>query len=96
MLSTGAMIKLGKVYGNLMVDVKASNEKLYQRAVSIVCASTGVSEEEARSVLEKSNFACKPAIVSILLGITPEEALTALANADGRIAEAIKNGKPTA
>lgn len=95
-LSTGVMIKLGKVYGNLMVDVKASNEKLYQRAVSIVCASTGVSEEEARSVLEKSNFACKPAIVSILLGITPEEALTALANADGRIAEAIKNGKPTA
>lgn len=40
-LSTATMIKLGKVYGNLMVDVKASNEKLYQRAISIVCTATG-------------------------------------------------------
>lgn len=92
-LSTAVMIKLGKVYGNLMVDVKASNEKLYQRAVSIVCTSTGVTEDEAKQVLEQCHFACKPAIVSILLGVTPEEAVTALEKADGRIADALKNGK---
>ena len=48
MLSTGAMIKLGKVYGNLMVDVKSTNEKLTQRAKLIVCEATGLDIEEAK------------------------------------------------
>ena len=67
MLSTGAMIKLGKVYGNLMVDVKASNEKLYQRAVStneklreravgIVMRAASVDTERARRALELANM----------------------------------------
>lgn len=92
-LSTATMIKLGKVYGNLMVDVKASNEKLYQRAISIVCTATGVSEAEARTALERCGFACKPAIVCLLMGLTPEEAAEALDKADGRIAQVIRSAK---
>lgn len=92
-LSTATMIKLGKVYGNLMVDVKASNEKLYQRAISIVCTATGVSEAEARTALERCSFACKPAIVCLLMGLTPEEATEALDKADGRIAQVIRSAK---
>ncbi len=92
-LSTATMIKLGKVYGNLMVDVKASNEKLYQRAISIVCTATGVSETEARTALERCGFACKPAIVCLLMGLTPEEAAEALDKADGRIAQVIRSAK---
>ena len=95
MLSTVTMIKLGKVYGNLMVDVKASNEKLYQRAVSIVCTATGAQEDEARAALEKCGYACKPAIVSILLGLTPEEAAAALERADGRIAQVLRHASAT-
>lgn len=95
MLSTVTMIKLGKVYGNLMVDVKASNEKLYQRAVSIVCTATGAEEDEARAALEKCGYACKPAIVSILLGLTPEEAAAALKRADGRIAQVLRHASAT-
>ena len=95
MLSTVTMIKLGKVYGNLMVDVKASNEKLYQRAVSIVCTATGAEEDEARAALEKCGYACKPAIVSILLGLTPEEAAAALERADGRIAQVLRHASAT-
>lgn len=95
MLSTVTMIKLGKVYGNLMVDVKASNEKLYQRAVSIVRTATGAEEDEARAALEKCGYACKPAIVSILLGLTPEEAAAALERADGRIAQVLRHASAT-
>ena len=54
-LSTGAMIKLGKVYENLMVDVKPSNEKLVNRCISIVQSATGRPEEEAKHVLEQCN-----------------------------------------
>ncbi|MDO5299343.1 MAG: N-acetylmuramic acid 6-phosphate etherase [Clostridia bacterium] len=89
MLSTGVMVKMGKVYGNLMVDVKASNEKLYQRAVSIVCTAAGVGEKKAREALEKSGYSCKTAIVMLLLDLGPEEANDALRRADGHIAAAI-------
>ena len=51
MISTSVMIKLGKVYGNLMVDVKASNEKLLERTVSIVMSATGIDDKKARMVL---------------------------------------------
>lgn len=89
MLSTAVMIKMGKVYGNLMVDVKASNEKLYQRAVSIVCTVTKANEETVRQTLKKCNYSCKTAIVMLLLGLDAGEANAALEAADGRIAKAI-------
>lgn len=86
MLSTGAMIKLGKVYGNLMVDVKPSNEKLVRRCVTIVCTATDCDEATAIAALETCDFRPKTAIVMILCGVGAEEARTLLANADGRIA----------
>ena len=89
MLSTAVMIKLGKVYGNLMVDVRATNEKLVHRAVSIVCTATGVSEQEAKDALDACGQSCKLAIVSILLGCGVEEAQARLDAAQGHIGRAI-------
>ncbi len=93
LLSTCVMIKMGKVYGNLMVDVKASNEKLYHRAVSIVCAATGTDEQTAQATLEKCDFHCKTAIVMLLLGLDAAEARAVLDAADGRIAQALRQRK---
>lgn len=86
MLSTGAMIRMGKVYGNLMVDVKPSNEKLILRCRSIVCQAAEVSEEEAVKALEACGYRCKTAIVMLLFGMTAPEAEAALARSGGRIA----------
>lgn len=88
-LSTGAMIKLGKVYENLMVDVKPSNEKLVNRCISIVQSATGRPEEEAKHVLEQCNYHPKTAIVMLLCGINAQEAKQALDRAEGHVANAI-------
>lgn len=93
MISTGAMVKLGKVYGNLMVDVKCSNEKLHQRAVNIVCEATGENQETARKALQDSGFSCKTAIVMLLTGVDADAAREALERADGRIAKVISGGR---
>ena len=93
MLSTCVMIKLGKVYGNLMVDVQATNQKLVNRAIRIVCTSTGVSEQEAEEALKRCGFSCKTAIVMLLLNVEAPEAERLLAASDGRIARAIENGR---
>ena len=90
MLSTGAMIKLGKVYGNLMVDVKPSNEKLIRRCVTIVCSATGCTEAVAVAALEACEYRPKTAIVMVLCGVAPEEAQEMLKNAGGRIADVLK------
>ncbi len=66
MLTTGAMIKIGKVYGNLMVDVHATNEKLRDRARRIVVAATNCNDAEAALALEKCNGHAKSAINLIL------------------------------
>ena len=90
MLSTGAMIKLGKVYGNLMVDVKPSNQKLIHRCKRIVSEATGVTEEAAAKVLELCDYRPKIAIVMLLCGVTADEARSLLEAHDGRISSAIK------
>ena len=90
MLSTGAMIRLGKVYGNLMVDVKPTNEKLVRRCVTIVCEATGEPEEKAVQALESCDYHCKTAIVMLLCGKTADEARALLHRADGRVAEALR------
>lgn len=89
MLSTGVMIHLGKVYSNLMVDVKATNQKLRARAVTIVCAATGVSREEAAEALELADYASKTAIIMILCDVDKETANEMLALRKGRIADVI-------
>ena len=89
MLSTCSMIKLGKVYGNLMVDVKATNEKLIHRCERIVIIAADVTEEEAISYLEKCDYRPKIAIVMIKCGVDAETAKKLLKEFDGRIADVV-------
>ena len=90
MLSTGTMIKLGKVYGNLMVDVKPSNEKLIRRCVTIVCNATGCDDATATAALEVCGYRPKTAIVMVLCGVNAEEAKEMLDKADGRVAQVVE------
>ena len=87
MLSTGVMVKLGKVYGNLMVDMKATNDKLHERAIRIVMQAADVSRERAAQALAEADGHCKPAIVSLLFGLDYQSALAALNRAQGRIGD---------
>lgn len=89
MLSTGAMVKLGKVYGNLMVDVKPSNQKLIDRCITIVQNATGVSREAAKQTLEKCDYRPKTAIVMIKKNISAKEAIEALEMVGGHVSAAI-------
>ena len=89
MLSTGTMIKLGKTYGNLMVDVQPTNLKLIARTRRIVMQATGVSEEEAESALSQCGHHPKTAILMLLKGVDASEAETLLKACDGRIKEAM-------
>ncbi|MGL5652762.1 MAG: N-acetylmuramic acid 6-phosphate etherase [Paraclostridium sp.] len=91
MLSTGSMIKMGKVYGNLMVDVKATNEKLVERSKKIVCEATGVSFKEAETILTETDFDVKLSIFMILSNLEKEEAKVILVKNNGYIAKALKN-----
>lgn len=88
MLTTASMIKLGKVYGNLMVDVQMTNEKLFKRAENIVKMATGASDEEARAALKEQNYHTKAAILQILTGLKGEEAAELLQKHNGYLREA--------
>lgn len=90
MLSTGSMIKLGKVYGNLMVDVKPSNEKLIRRCVTIVVNATGCDDAAATAALEACGYRPKTAIIMVLCGVNAEEAVALLDKADGRVAKVLE------
>ena len=76
-----------------MVDVQATNQKLVNRAVRIVCAAAGVEEKEAEEALKQSGFSCKTAIVMLLLKTDAAEAARLLAGSDGRIAQVIQNNR---
>jgi N-acetylmuramic acid 6-phosphate etherase len=91
MLSTATMIRLGKVYGNLMVDVRASNQKLRQRAVSIVQQITGVDKDTAISKLSETGYEVKPALVMLLADVDLSEARRRLDSADGLIRNALES-----
>ena len=90
MLSTATMIKMGKVYSNLMVDVCASNQKLVARAVSIVRSATQADEETALSALRQADFSCKTAIVMLLCGVDAEKAHALLKGVDGHVSDAVR------
>ena len=89
MLSTGSMIKLGKVYGNLMVDVQTTNEKLVERAKKIVSEATGLNIEESTKILNETNFDVKLAIFMVLSNLDKNEAKAKLDEAKGYIAKAL-------
>lgn len=90
MISTTVMVKLGKVYGNLMVDVKATNEKLKVRAQRIIEMTTEVEGEAAVKLFEDSGESVKVAILMAHTGMDKEEAEKMLTLHDGRIRPAIK------
>src|SRR5919202_970349 len=83
MLTTTAMIRSGKVYGNLMVDLTASNTKLRRRARRIVCTVTGVDEAQAERLLEQTGYRAKPAILMALANCSAAEAHRRLEAAGG-------------
>ncbi|MCA0986924.1 N-acetylmuramic acid 6-phosphate etherase [Guptibacillus algicola] len=91
MITTASMIKLGKVYRNLMVNVQASNEKLRKRAVSIIQEITGVDEVEASRASEKAGGDVRVAIVMLLLGVNVEEAKVVLEKKNGNLAELMRD-----
>jgi len=91
MLTTASMIRLGKVYENMMIDLQRTNKKLVERSKRIVMTITGVSYEEAEEYLAKSKGHVKSALVMILAKVDYNEAQLRLKRADGFVRKAILN-----
>lgn len=91
MLSTATMVRMGKVYGNLMVDLQLTNEKLVDRGKRIVMNATECDEETARKVLANSGNRPKTAILMILANISREEAEKKLIESNGFIKKALSH-----
>lgn len=91
MISTGAMVKIGKVYQNLMVDMQATNVKLVDRACRMVSQATGCAAEEAEAALSQTDYAVKPAILMILSGITAPQAQSRLEKHNGFLRAALED-----
>jgi N-acetylmuramic acid 6-phosphate etherase len=94
MITTGAMIRLGKTFGNLMVDMRATNEKLVDRSERILMEVCEVSRDVARELLDKSGGVVKDAIVMHFLGVSLEEAERKLDEAGGVIRRAVHRPPP--
>lgn len=90
MITTGAMVRIGKAYQNLMVDVVQSNEKLETRAENIVMAATGVERSQARQTIDAAGGKVKLAITMILTGRDVEQAAQLLEEAGGRVRDALR------
>lgn len=95
MISTTAMIRLGKVYENLMVDVHISNFKLKKRAIGIVQTITGVSEKEAEELLQRAHNEVKTAIVMHISDLDYSKAKQLLEQTKGHVRKAIELGRPS-
>lgn len=93
MLTTTSMIKLGKTYENMMIDLQMTNKKLIERAKRIVMTITGLNYEESTKYLEASNYHVKSALVMILANVSFEEAKSRLEKADGFVRKAISLNK---
>ena len=90
MLTTGSMIRSGKVYGNLMVDVEATNQKLVQRQVNIVMQATDCDDATARAALTGCGGHCKTAILMVLADLNADEAKALLGQHQGFIRQALQ------
>jgi N-acetylmuramic acid 6-phosphate etherase len=90
MITTTAMIRLGKVYENMMIDLQMTNLKLHERAKRIIMTITGISYDEAAEYLIKSDFHVKSAIVMIKANVNLREAKTRLKRANGFVRAAIE------
>ena len=90
MLTTASMIRLGKIYENMMIDLQMTNKKLVERSKRIVMTITGVSYEKAADILKKANGHVKTALVMIKANVSAPEARTRLKKADGFVRKAIE------
>ena len=90
MISTISMVRLGKTYGNLMVDVVATNDKLRARVRRIVAQATGAERDRVDEALDASGGDAKVAIVSLLAGIDAEEARRRLDRVGGVVRKALE------
>jgi len=88
-LTTTAMVRVGKVWGNLMVDLQVTCQKLQDRSERILMTTTGVDREEAKGVIEASAGSVKTAIVMSRLGVSKEAAEERLRGAEGRIRDVV-------
>ena len=88
-LTTLSMVQLGKVYGNLMVDLRATNEKLWDRGARIIARLTDIPKEQAMTLLKQSQGHVKVALVMHHRGVSPEEASDLLAKASGQLRRVI-------
>lgn len=93
MLSTATMIQMGKVYGNLMVDVQVTNEKLAARACGILMQITGLDEASARELLKQAGNHVKTAVVMHTHQLNREDAAVLLAENDGYLSQVIGDNK---
>ena len=91
MISTGAMVKFGKVYQNLMVDMQATNVKLVDRACRMVVEATGIAREQAQALLKQTDFDVKPAILMALTGLDAAAAREKLASHQGFLRAALEH-----
>ncbi len=93
-LTTGAMIRLGKIYGNLMVDLRAWNEKLVDRSQRIVMETTGLGRDQAREVIDAADGSVKTAIVMARRGVSREDAESLLAEHNGHLRAIVGDPPP--
>ena len=89
MISTIAMVRLGKTFGNLMVDVDPANEKLRARARRAVAVATAASERDVAAAIDAAEGDTKVAIVALLAGVDARTARSRLTSAGGLIREAV-------
>jgi N-acetylmuramic acid 6-phosphate etherase len=87
--SSALMVRLNKVYGNLMVDLKATNAKLVRRAIRLTTFATGADEAAARAVLEECGFHVKVAVVALKRNVGVEQARALLETARGSVRQAL-------
>ena len=90
MISTSLMVQRGKVHGNLMVDLRATNDKLRDRAARVISRLTGLDRDSAFVLLDQAGGEVKPAVVMHTLGVTRPDAIATLARAQGRLRDALE------
>ncbi len=95
-ISTATMVRLGKTYGNLMVDLGATNEKLRARALRIVVEATGADAGDSAAALAAADGNAKTAIVALLAGVDADRARALLTTSGGRVRDALRGGGRTA
>ncbi|MEN0111801.1 MAG: N-acetylmuramic acid 6-phosphate etherase, partial [Planctomycetota bacterium] len=93
-ITTGAMVLLGKTFGNLMVDLRPTNSKLVSRALRIVTQATELPREQARELLDRCDGEVKLAIVAHFTGTTPEAAQELLEESSGQVGAAVGRDRP--